>query len=62
MFRKAGYVDGEIIPVTRNQDYCKDEDCTKVSSTYLRNLIESQVDNAVQDNASEEEEDTKVVE
>lgn len=60
LFRKTSIVGGDIIPVTRSSEYCKD--CSgEVSSEYLRSLIESQVDNAVQDNASEEE-DTKVVE
>lgn len=62
LLRKAGYVSGEIIPVTRNQDYCKDEDCTKVTSTYLRNLIESQVDSAVQDNVTNNDSQVKVTE
>ena len=62
LLRKSGYVSGEIIPVTRNQDYCKDKDCTKVSSTYLRNLIESQVDSAVQDNATSSDSQVKVTE
>lgn len=62
LLRKSGYVSGEIIPVTRNQDYCKDKDCTKVSSTYLRNLIESQVDSAVQDNTTGSDSQVKVTE
>lgn len=62
LLRKASYVSGEIIPVTRNQDYCKNEDCTKVTSTYLRNLIESQVDSAVQDNTSTKNNQVKVTE
>lgn len=62
LLRKSGYVSGEIIPVTRNQDYCKDKDCTKVSSTYLRNLIESQVDSAVQDNTTSSDSQVKVTE
>lgn len=60
LLRKASYVSGEIIPVTRNQDYCKDKECTKVTSEYLRNLIESQVDSAVQDTITED--DNKVIE
>ena len=62
LLRKASYVSGEIIPVTRNQDYCKNKDCTKVTSTYLRNLIESQVDSAVQDNTSTKNNQVKITE
>ena len=62
LLRKASYVSGEIIPVTRNQDYCKNKDCTKVTSAYLRNLIESQVDSAVQDNTSTKNNQVKITE
>ena len=62
LFRKASLVDGDIIPVTRNQDYCKEGGCNKVTSEYLRNLIESQVDDAVQDNVSDSDNKVKVTE
>lgn len=62
LFRKASLVDGDIIPVTRNQDYCKEGGCNKVTSEYLRNLIESQVDDAVQDNVSDSDSKVKVTE
>ena len=45
LLRKAMYLSGNIFPVPRNAEYSENPKPTRVSSSYLQNLILSQTIN-----------------
>ena len=53
LLRKALYLNGSIIPVPRNAEYSTNPKETKISSSYLENLINSQTINVSEEDLNE---------